>query len=337
VSPPLVASPAAEPVARLTVDGALSPDWAAAAIALRAQLETRSDLDADARVTILSTGDAVVVHVSLPDGRSTVRRVVRPEDLATTVEILLMVPPLRKPQPSAPPVAPAPSAAPSTTFEVGIGSSTHLTFSPRYFAYGLGTHAQVTTRDWVVGAASRWDIDVLGTGQKLPGGFNMQGLQLGSFVGRRLTVGQNSVDVALGPGVAIENQEADSSSPEGIGGTRAEAVVSAFGRLSRPVGSSFRLFATLALDALPSRLRTTRRLDPDLPPLPSWGLGLALGVAWEARLPADSMRSHQPDRASHVHTWTNDEEVATAAASTQRGLPSVRRSLPRPEAPTVPR
>ena len=281
------AAPASGAPLDLGVDGSVGAAWSSAIEAARASLAGRADLDPGARVEILGAGEAIIVHVRLQDGRSTVRRVLRPDDLVVTLEALLTVPPPRLPPP-APPLAPSspappPPPPPAGTFEVGIGPSAHVTFGPSYFGYGLAGYAQVIARRWLIGVSTRWDVDDLGTGQPLPNGFNMQVLQIAAYLGRRVPLGDGALDLLLGPGVTIDNQEALAASPEGIGGTRGEPIVALGARISTPVGAVFRLFASATIDAAPARVRAARRLDPELPTLPPWGLGISVGGGWEDR------------------------------------------------------
>jgi hypothetical protein len=234
---------------RLTVDDRLPPSFAAVTTELRARL-SGPGLDATATVEVLGAGNEAIVHVTLSDGRSAVRRVATPDGLVPAVLALLVVPPAAPRPPPEPPLAqPTPEPPPGPSFELGLGASAHLTVSPSYFGYGTGAFAQVVNRPWVVGLAVRWDVDDLGLGQSLPNAFNMQSFHVAALVGRRFGGERVALDVLVGPDVGVENQEAlpPDVGVDGIGGTYADASLVALGRVTLPMSKPYRFFTSIDL------------------------------------------------------------------------------------------
>jgi len=154
--------------------------------------------------------------------------------------------------------------------------------SPLYGALGIAASAQLNLARWLFGVSARWAaVDTLVT-DATPSGFNMQTLALGIDLGVRSSFHGFTVDASVGPEVRIENQEAfgGEASPDGIGGGTSDVRLDASLRLAMEPSSSVRFFTEADLDASPARLAKARRLDPQLPTLPAWSAGIALGILW---------------------------------------------------------
>src|SRR5580700_5322848 len=113
------ADPPCSPIA-VAVDPSVRARWPELPVQVHQALETRTDIDACARVELTPNEGSIAVGVTLPDGRSAWRQVSRREDVLPTLEALLLVP---RPAPealvvatSAPAIAaPAPTQAVKAT------------------------------------------------------------------------------------------------------------------------------------------------------------------------------------------------------------------------------
>ncbi|MEO8901376.1 MAG: hypothetical protein ABI627_07610 [Polyangiaceae bacterium] len=272
---------------RIAIKGELADRWRDALQAASERLLTRRDLDQCARVELRSNLEELEVRVKLADGRTTYRALRDPDALGPTLDALLVVPPVLAAQSShsLPEFgAPIPAHVSEPTrrahFEAGFGAMGRLAAAPLYAGIGVAGFAQLDLEPWLVGVTARWDVtDGLVTVAS-PSGFNMQTLGLGVVVGRRSSLLGAELDTLVGPEILAENQEADgdSAQPDGAGGGGTDFRLDLAVRLSTKT-SGFHFFAQADLDLSPSRLRRTKQLDPLLPPLPSWSLGLVLGAA----------------------------------------------------------
>jgi hypothetical protein len=100
----------APPCASMAIeaDASVSARWPGLIDRVREAFEARDDIDRCARVSLTMHGATITVAAVLPDGRSAARSVSRQDDIAPTLEALLLVP-----QPNAPAV-PHPSAQAQT-------------------------------------------------------------------------------------------------------------------------------------------------------------------------------------------------------------------------------
>src|SRR5215471_2904341 len=100
----------------IDADASVRARWPGLEHQLCAAFDGRADIDRGARVELSSQGAAVTIDVALPDGRSAARSVSRREDVAPTLEALLVLPEREvdpSPEPSATPV-PLPAASTAT-------------------------------------------------------------------------------------------------------------------------------------------------------------------------------------------------------------------------------
>ncbi len=99
---------------RLHVDGTLAEHWTGMLGKLCEMVHGMRDADVSAQLQLLAAGEDIIVHVTLADGRSTLRRVRPGEDLLLTVEALVAMPPplaIEQQPATTAPLAPAPPAA----------------------------------------------------------------------------------------------------------------------------------------------------------------------------------------------------------------------------------
>jgi hypothetical protein len=84
---------------RVRADEGAGTMWAHAAASAEKALRSRRDVDRCVSVEVRASESVAVVRVSLPDGREATRRCAAPEDLATTLEPLVVVLAPRAPSP----------------------------------------------------------------------------------------------------------------------------------------------------------------------------------------------------------------------------------------------
>ncbi|MCA9628691.1 MAG: hypothetical protein KC766_13525 [Myxococcales bacterium] len=305
------------PTVRADVE--LNSEWVVALREAKRHLAAQAGTDTCAEVAVNPHPRGVEVSVRLRDGRRATRVIESPGDLSNVLESLTLIPdPLPDPpsvdttdsasadstaaQPGAaksttarksvsnldegriePPAAGRPTPAPQnvpTSVEVGLGPALALSLAPSYLGYGAGAHALVERNHWVLGTRFVWHIEDRGTGQALPSGFNMQQLQLGAAIGRRLELRPLLLDALLGATVNVINQEAFGADPEGIGGAYGDLSVSMSLRLATPVERGTRFFVGTTVDVFPGRLGRSERVDEGLPELPPAALTLEFGASW---------------------------------------------------------
>ncbi|MEZ4369229.1 MAG: hypothetical protein R3B07_00330 [Polyangiaceae bacterium] len=301
----------------IRADVELDGVWLSALRDAKRHLAAQANTDTCAEIAVNAHTKGVEVSVRLRDGRRATRVIESPGDLSNALESLTVVP---EPLPKAPSdssgttassadapaaatkpnpprkqfstldegrVEPPPEAAPPhagevvrTDVEVGLGPALALSVSPSYLGYGAGAHALVERDHWVLQTRFVWHIEDRGTGQALPSGFNMQQLQLGAGLGRRMELRPLLLDALLGANVNVINQEAFGADPEGIGGAYGDLSLSAGLRLAAPAERGTRFFVATTVDVFPGRLGREERVDEGLPQLPPVALTLEFGASW---------------------------------------------------------
>lgn len=278
----------------IRVEGELSAQWQAVLERACLDIDERFT-DATAHTRITPVDRDLTVAVTLADGRSTSRRVHVPEALRPTLEALIVLPPERRPSaavadapppppthqelpPAPPPAPPFVAAEPRVGIELGGGVGARLA-SHAYRSLAVDAFAQVRVGSWLLGTVFRWDF----LGQKeapLVSTFETETVGAGLLVARRQGFGFGALDVGVTPRLAVETQTYETSGGEhSLDST--DVRLGAFARLAFGTGA---LRGLLALDAelSPTRLRRTIRLDPLLPPLAAWSLGVSAGLQWAA-------------------------------------------------------
>ena len=90
-SPAFAAGPPCSSMA-VAVDAGVRARWPELPGQVRQAFETRTDVDTCARVELALNDGSIAIGVTLPDGRSASRQVLRREDVLSTLEALLLVP-----------------------------------------------------------------------------------------------------------------------------------------------------------------------------------------------------------------------------------------------------
>lgn len=281
---------------RIQIDGEFGAEWVEPLARLCHQFATMKDVDPSARLHITPAGDDVLLEATLGDSRSARRKIQSPDDLFTIVEALTVVIPSEKPaarQPAAPaavnvpPPAPKPHVEPKVKPEpkprdlgVELGAAVEARFSgsPSYLSAGIAGYASIRPDEWFFGVTARWQPSEIPASGAAPG-FEMESAGAGFVVGHRV-VDTPMVDLDVGAStlVLVDTQSLETRVPDEVG----SATDVRFGLLVRAlVGrSSWRFAPAIDADLAPTRLRREVRIDPSLPPLPAWSVGLALGASW---------------------------------------------------------
>jgi hypothetical protein len=135
---------------------------------------------------------------------------------------------------------------------------------------------------WVVETTARWDLFDAPLGATAAG-FGMQTFAVGAAIGPRLDTRSIEATLTLGPEAVVEDQEADGPG-EGLGGSTADVRLDAALTIASRSEAALRPFGRLDVDASPARVRRARRLDAELPALPAWSAGVAVGLLWRGAL-----------------------------------------------------
>ena len=310
---PAFAGDGACPSMVVEASAALGARWPDLRQRVRDAFDARDDIDACARVALTLDGETIItVDVVLPDGRSTSRSVSRRDDVLPALEALLLLPwwePAPRAGSAAPTVAVAPPARPPATstraaqadagltdshheapgawpadqpgrlrLELSVATSAHI--GDGQTGVGFGALSVADVAGWLAGFEGRVDLYQYAAGP--PAG----AFELGVLAGRRLRSGTLALDLFLEPALALQGT---TKSVKQAGSTASAVSTSNFGvapRLRAGVRLHFRAHSTLrtfvGVDG--DFGRAVAAGDPaatassDLPPLPAWTLGLALGA-----------------------------------------------------------
>jgi hypothetical protein len=252
---------------------------------LCATLSRNLDLDPEVAVTVTPDGTGLAIVASLPDGRSATRHVETGQQLEFAILALATAPPRsqtvddptrERPSPSRDPW-PAQSRPHVLGFSLGGAVGLHVAGPYLVLAPGLDAYAGIEPGAWQLAVTVRWyplqaplkphesslELDALGAGFSLLRHFGPESFQLG--VGGRAAI-------------LLETQTSEDTDGE-HGGTATNFQIGLLTR-ARIGRASPRWTAQLELNVSPARLRRTLRIDPLLPPLPSWEIGAAVGAEW---------------------------------------------------------
>jgi len=275
---------------------------------LQSELATRSDIDACARIALHVDGNSLItMSVRLLDGRTTSRTVTRADDVAPTLQALLLVPlppppvpasaaapALQAPRPSPPsalPTFPDRDAPPPRSGARKLGVELSFLTGARagdgQVSVGAGALSFLEVYGWLLGFEGRADSyrAMLGSGDP------ETALELAILAGRRFHLNGWALDLTAGPGVAMKGlaisetevvstnmtnyvppppaRHADPSS----GPVPRLLLGARFGFSPRSV---FRTFVGVDGELGPGRV--ANEAEPNSARLPVFSLGLALGA-----------------------------------------------------------
>jgi hypothetical protein len=197
-----------------------------------------------------------------------------PSSAPSTLSVTANPPPVE-------PRAPAPAGgARNFAFRVAPSVGGRFGFPTPVLMGDLVGRIELRVRDWlIIGSARYGAIAEHGGGAPIAGWFYEEaGFGLG--IGRRLQLGELTCDVAVVPQLVIVNEEADVP-VEGTGGSADEFRVEGLLRAIVPVGGQVRPALMVDAELTPLKLGSPTSLAPSLPPLPTWTLGMGVGIVWE--------------------------------------------------------
>ncbi len=276
---------------RVTIEGELPGAWLEPVLELCDAMIGMPDIDSSARVRVVAAQDGILLEVTLADGRSAIRRVRAPERLHRTVEALLTVPPaLPERVAQASPTGHAAKESDVTheraqgdgsQIEVGAAAMTRLAGPHPYAFIGGSAYAGKRTGSWLLGMTTRWDALEVINQPGIPG-FELEAVGAGFLLARRV-VERGGFALDTGGSVMVVGESEALVTSKGEDSEYTSDL--RFGGMARACLGHTPLRFTIGLDAelSPTRIRRTIRLDPALPRLPTWSVGLALGATWSTQ------------------------------------------------------
>jgi hypothetical protein len=266
------------------VEGTMNKAFIDPVLRLCESLSSRHDVDESIRLRIVPAGEECIVEATLPDGRVALRRVRSPDDLAPTVDALVLLPPRPppspEPKPSPPPERPPPGVAPQAAtlnVEAGAAFVVRLSGAPAYASAGAEAYAGVRHARWLFALTVRYDpAEDLVKGS--PSSFEMETVGAGFWFARRL-FGEPSFAFDLGANASLlsETQSAQRDSNE-VAGSMTDVRLGLTTRAS--FGRTWAFAPSLTAEISPARLRRDLRIDQALPVLPAWSVGIGIGASW---------------------------------------------------------
>lgn len=225
-------------------DAPLRERWPELLGRVRTDLTARADMDACAHVELsLEAGSGIGVLVTLPDGRTASRTVTRPDDVAPTLQALLLVPertPDRHTRPALPLPAPKPTGVTADTgieppssrppraprvLGIELSLMTSARVGDHQWGYGVGALSFVEAYGWLVGFEGRADGY-----QPLEGGDTQTTLSLALLAGRRFHFEPVAFDLITGPALAMAGVT--------FGQSEVVSVRETAGAMPKPTGSA---------------------------------------------------------------------------------------------------
>ncbi len=274
---------------RVRIQGRTDDRWLEPIAHACEDLRSMRDSDVSARVRIVPAGHELIVEVVLKDGRSTLRRVREPAALKSTLDALLTLPAFEQPAHSpatpvtlaneinrAPASVPAPSP-PQLSVELGGAVGGRISGGQMYLSVAGAGFAQLRAGDWLFGMSARWDAFQFKSDTHVDN-FEMETIGAGIFVARHFHSAFGSFDMGVAPQLLAESQSFLTNGAE-IADTQTDVRLGGFSRVTFG-DASWRPFLEIDAELSPGRLRRDIRIDPALPPLPSWSASVSVGAVW---------------------------------------------------------
>jgi hypothetical protein len=270
----------------------LAAPWHDAALALREQLGSLEPTECIALVLEISmdAGGGKVLAVR-PDGLRAERRVSRPSSLSAIVlglvasfptssetdaalrdasdggfaefdaaaEVSVLAPPLGSAEP-----------APQVLLDVGLSGGARFAAPTQFVMVDTELRIDVLVRRWLLIGAFRYAPTGLSVGTS---DIAYEEFSLALGVGRRVALGPAALDLAISPTIAFVAMDNDT-----LVGSGTQFRLGTSARLFVPIGAAIGVGLTLDGELVPNHLAKPLRVDPGLPPLPSWTLGARLGI-----------------------------------------------------------
>lgn len=272
-------------------------DWADALRLVCARLTDADDVDPDVSLEVGIDAAGVVLVATLVDGRSATRHVGAPDRLLETVEALTLLPlrppPIRSRLVEASPMPPPTAEAQTQDSSVsdgranGVSIETGIAFGGRVFATPVFTGASLDgyvgarLQNWGIALAIRWDPVVRPTAQD-GSRYETSAFAVGFAVTRRFVANQRlRFDVGGTVALGVQVQEYETIGTE-MTHADTDAHVGVLVRSLVGEGPA-RWLTSIEADLSPERALHPLRVEPELPRLPYFTLGVTTGVAWGSR------------------------------------------------------
>lgn len=250
------------------------------------------------QIEVQPEGNALLTFTTT-DGRIAVRLLHTPEDIAATVEALLVTLPVEKPLevPSMPtksspipatPAKPRPEPATDSTKAVrntprmlfDVFAGVRLGVDVGVSAPAVGLQAMMQFAPWEIGIGGELNPLYLRLVDSTPAGYAMRSFEGHLLVGRRFVHGPRAFRLGASMGVGLVHEETDAD-PAVKGRVNIDAFqprIGLYGGLVVPREGAFRLSAGIFGDVALWGLRENGTAKRDLPDLSRFGLGLCVGM-----------------------------------------------------------
>jgi hypothetical protein len=289
---PALAEPAPCTGAGVEAEPGLSAAHPALVDEVRRVLAQREGIEPCARVELGLARKAILVGVTLADGRSATRAIADSRDVVPVVEALLLVP---APEPEPPPaphaqttqkpterprsvrriIAPELSAQPAPADPSRSGVEVSLAAGVRLgdgqSSVGLGAISFLELSSWLLGLGLRADHY-----ESPSEAYSV--MELMAPFGHRFRVHSAAVDLVAGPALVLQTDSAVESGPNGESrhtGTEPVPRLAFAGHVHFGPPSSLHPFVGVEGEAGPTTVQDPQRS----PELPAWTLGVALGAS----------------------------------------------------------
>lgn len=254
--------------------------------------------DPCARVRVLSAGGALVVVVTLQDGRTALRKVADEDEAIDAVDALVTIPLAPTVSATAPPPvvsppltpvggppadAPVPSTGSTTTtpksrLELGVGATVGIAGWPGFAGFGVAGLAQLHVAPHLVGVVVHFDPlggPLADTDSR--GRYRASSMSVAALFGRRFRAGGLELDLLGGLGLWAMNQEFKPPGQKEVRALRLDPRLVLSGRVSQEGEGSVRGY--LAVD-LTAGWPSGEAPGDGLVAFPSSSATLALGLSW---------------------------------------------------------
>ena len=250
------------------------------------------------RIEVQREGNALLTFTTT-DGRIAVRLLHSPEDIAPTVEALLVTLPVEKalevPAPAKPSPAripetppnkkPSTSTLPLTTSTsprmlFGVFTGGRFGFDSSVFAPVVGLQALMQLAPWEIGMGAELNPLYMLLAQSAPAGYAMRSFEGNFLVGRRFVNGPRVFRLGGSLGVGLVREETDAD-PAVKGRVNIDAIqprVGFYGGMLGPRQGPLRFYMGMYGDVALWGLRENGTIKRNLPNLSRFGLGVSLGM-----------------------------------------------------------
>jgi hypothetical protein len=285
---------------RVEMQRDLGQEWSDAVRELRDELSrlARGDCERVALAVRRERGSVRIVAFGA-DGRRAERALDRPSALVpTALGLILSIPPeppsdahvfSAEPSRQTPvrdrtPTAPSPAISPHASAWLGVGVGVRLGQPASVVMADVEGRADLVLNRWLLLASFRYAPVGIIRGLRLDVDTYHE-IAVGLGVGRRIDVGRVPFDFALAPTLVAAKMEGDTkpgdNDADDVRQSDVQLRIDASVRCLLPIAKSWRLTLTTDAEVAPADLGAPVRLDPRLPPFPSWTAGLRLGATGE--------------------------------------------------------